>query len=145
MPHDRVLCIATFVSPLPQLIPLPGHIGHDSHQRSLRNPRQPHRCLMPQEQRDARHAAMLYSRTYFASGRGTFSFWPTFNRSTFVPGLASARSLTVTPRSWAILAAVSPFDTVMTSGIRGDCAELVTPGVCTALGSTARAGFDSTG
>ena len=58
---------------------------------------------------------------YFDAFRGILSFWPTFNRLRFTPGLASAMSLALMAKSLAILAAESPLDTVMVSGGR-DCA-----------------------
>src|SRR5437660_700030 len=85
------------------------------------------------------------------ASRGILSFCPTFSRFRFTPGLASAMSLALMPKSLAILAAESPFDTVIKSGgndtgaawvtLGGDVAWLATAGA--GRGSTVPGGFSS--
>src|SRR5436189_507219 len=79
--------------------------------------------------------------SYFDWARGIFSFWPAFSRLRLTPGLASAMSLALMPKSLAIFAAESPFDSVITSGGGGCGAELAN-GV-SGLDWIAAAGFPS--
>src|SRR6266536_5889298 len=78
---------------------------------------------------------------YFGVFRGIFSCCPTFSLLRFTPGLASAMSLALMLKSFAIFAAESPLDTVMISGGDGWGTEPIGIVGGAAFASRAAAGF----